>query len=105
MNKFVATLLVILCACGGKKSSTDAGTSDIDAGIDAAECFADSVACNTSTDCCSGNCGGDNLCGPIATCTLLDAACADSLECCGGNQCLDDGEGGTSCQVDRKSNV
>jgi hypothetical protein len=48
-------------------------------------CFADSQACTTSTQCCSGFCG-DGTCRPSDSCAVQGTICNDN--CCTG-ECLD----------------
>jgi hypothetical protein len=55
-------------------------------------CFADTQACTTDTQCCSGFCG-DGTCRPVGSCVVQGAACNDtnmvtSDDCCTG-ECLD----------------
>jgi hypothetical protein len=59
-------------------------------------CRLSNIQCNSSCDCCSGNCHADtckqdNLGIPrcsVATCLDAGGACATSADCCNGNPCV-----------------
>jgi hypothetical protein len=71
------------------------------------DCIEDDLGCTSDTDCCSGVCGTDSLCGypppaDIVTCAVDDQACKMDADCC-SFLCASDGFCGLpggSCNVD-----